>query len=139
MSADEELGYVYLPVSTPTNDYYGGHRLGDNLFADSLVCLNSETGERVWHFQILHHGLWDYDPPAAPNLINITVGGKEIKAVAQVTKQAFCFVFDRVTGEPVWPIEERPVPSVNRAGRILITHTTLPHQAGTLRSPRFDP
>ena len=110
MSADEELGYVYLPVSTPTNDYYGGHRLGDNLFADSLVCLNAETGERVWHFQILHHGLWDYDPPAAPNLIDITVDGKEIKAVAQVTKQAFCFVFDRETGEPVWPIEERPVP-----------------------------
>ena len=110
MSADEALGYVYLPVSTPTNDYYGGHRLGDNLFADSLVCLNAETGERVWHFQILHHGLWDYDPPAAPNLIDITVDGKEIKAVAQVTKQAFCFVFDRVTGEPVWPIEERPVP-----------------------------
>ena len=116
MSADEELGYVYLPVSTPTNDYYGGHRLGDNLFADSLVCVNAETGERVWHFQILHHGLWDYDPPAAPNLIDITVGGKEIKAVAQVTKQAFCFVFDRVTGEPVWPIEERPVPQSTMPG-----------------------
>ncbi|NKB67849.1 MAG: PQQ-binding-like beta-propeller repeat protein [Candidatus Latescibacteria bacterium] len=110
MSADEELNYVYLPVSTPTNDYYGGHRLGDNLFAESLVCLNASTGERVWHFQIAHHGLWDYDLPAAPNLVDIEVGGRPVKAVAQVTKQGFCFVFDRVTGEPVWPIEEKPVP-----------------------------
>ena len=116
MSADEALGYVYLPISTPTNDYYGGHRYGDDLFAESLVCLNAETGERVWHFQILHHGLWDYDLPAAPNLVDITVDGKEIKAVAQVTKQAFCFVFDRVTGEPVWPIEERPVPQSDVPG-----------------------
>ena len=111
ISADEELGYVYLPVSTPTNDYYGGHRLGDNLFAESLVCLDAETGERVWHFQVCHHGLWDYDIPCGPNLVDLTVDGKPIKAVAQVTKQGFCFVFDRVTGEPVWPIEERPVPA----------------------------
>ncbi|HUP24587.1 MAG TPA: pyrroloquinoline quinone-dependent dehydrogenase [Thermoanaerobaculia bacterium] len=110
MSADPELGYVYLPVSTPTNDWYGGHRLCDNLFAESLVCLKAETGERVWHFQIVHHGLWDYDLPAAPTLVDITVGGRDIKAVAQITKQGFVFVFDRVTGEPVWPIEERPVP-----------------------------
>lgn len=118
MSADEELGYVYLPVSTPTNDYYGGHRHGDNLFAESLVCLNAETGKRVWHFQILRHGLWDYDLPAAPNLIDITVDGKKIKAVAQVTKQAFCFVFDRITGKPVWPIEERTVPQSNVPGEL---------------------
>ncbi len=111
MSADEELGTVYLPISTPTNDYYGGERLGDNLFAESLVCLDAETGERKWHFQMIHHGLWDYDLPAAPNLIDITVDGREIKAVAQVSKQAFCYVFDRVTGEPVWPIEEKIVPS----------------------------
>ena len=110
MSSDEALGYVYLPFSTPTNDYYGGHRPGDNLFAESLVCLNAETGKRVWHFQILHHGLWDYDLPAAPNLVDISIGGREVKAVAQVTKQGFCFVFDRVTGEPIWPIEERVVP-----------------------------
>ncbi len=116
MSADEELGFVYLPVSTPTNDFYGGDRPGDNLFAESLVCLNAETGERVWHFQILRHGLWDYDLPAAPNLIDITVDGKKIKAVAQVTKQAFCFVFDRVTGKPVWQIEERPVPQSSVPG-----------------------
>ena len=116
MSADEELGYVYLPFSTPTNDYYGGHRHGDNLFAESLVCLDATTGERVWHFQILHHGLWDYDLPAAPNLIDIEVDGKKIKAVAQVTKQAFCFVFNRETGEPIWPIKERAVPQSNAPG-----------------------
>jgi quinoprotein glucose dehydrogenase len=110
MSADEELGYVYLPVSTPTNDYYGGDRPGDGLFGDSLVCLEASTGKKVWHYQLVHHGLWDYDTPAAPNLIDITVGGKPIKAVAQVTKQAFVYVFDRVTGKPVWPIEEQPVP-----------------------------
>ncbi|HJN45927.1 MAG TPA: pyrroloquinoline quinone-dependent dehydrogenase [Vicinamibacterales bacterium] len=108
-SADEELGYVYLPLSTPTNDYYGGHRPGDNLFAESLVCLDVRTGKRVWHFQAVHHGLWDYDFPAAPNLIDITVEGREIKAVAIVSKQGFTYVFDRETGEPVWPIEERPV------------------------------
>ncbi len=110
MSADEELGYVYLPVSTPTNDWYGGHRLGDNLFAESLVTLDCVTGERVWHFQMVHHGLWDYDNPAAPILVDITVDGRPIKAVVQVTKQGFTYVFDRVTGEPVWPIVELAVP-----------------------------
>jgi glucose dehydrogenase len=116
ISADEELGYVYLPVSTPTNDYYGGHRLGDGLYGESLVCLDVTTGKKVWHFQLVHHGLWDYDPPAAPNLIDITVGGKRITAVAQATKQAFLYVFDRVTGEPVWPIEEQPVPASSVPG-----------------------
>ena len=111
MSADQELGYVYLPVETPTNDLYGGHRPGDNLFAESLVCLDARTGERVWHFQLIHHGIWDYDIPTPPTLVDITVDGREIKAVAQITKQAFTYVFDRVTGEPVWPIEERPVPA----------------------------
>ena len=110
MSADEELGFVYLPVSTPTNDFYGGHRRGENLFADSLVCVRALTGERVWHFQLIHHSLYDYDPPAAPNLVDIVVDGQEIKAVAQVSKQGFCYVFDRLTGKPVWPIEEKPVP-----------------------------
>ena len=111
MSADEELGYVYLPVSTPTNDYYGGDRPGDGLYGDSLVCLDAATGRKVWHYQLVHHGLWDYDPPAAPNMIDITVDGQRIKAVAQVTKQAFTYVFDRASGKPVWPIEERPVPA----------------------------
>jgi quinoprotein glucose dehydrogenase len=116
MSADEELGYIYLPVSTPTNDYYGGHRPGDGLYGESLVCLDAATGKKVWHYQLVHHGLWDYDPPAAPNLIDITVNGKPIKAVAQVTKQAFVYVFDRVTGQPVWPIEEQPVPASSVPG-----------------------
>ena len=109
IAADPELGYVYLPTSTPTSDYYGGHRLGDNLFAESLVAVDIETGQRVWHFQLVHHGVWDYDSPTGPNLIDIVVDGRPVKAVAQVTKQGFVYVFDRVTGEPVWPIEERPV------------------------------
>ncbi|MEO2006960.1 MAG: PQQ-binding-like beta-propeller repeat protein, partial [Candidatus Poribacteria bacterium] len=115
-SADEELGYVYLPLSTPTNDYYGGHRPGDNLFAESLVALDARTGERIWHFQAVHHGVWDYDFPAAPNLVDITVDGRDIKAIAIVSKQGFTYVFDRVTGEPVWPIEERSVPAGNVPG-----------------------
>jgi quinoprotein glucose dehydrogenase len=116
MTADPELGYVYLPTGTPTNDWYGGERLGDNLFAESLICIDGATGERIWHFQAVHHGLWDYDFPAAPNLVDIVVDGKPIKAVAQVSKQAFIYVFDRETGEPVWPIEERPVPGSSIPG-----------------------
>ena len=111
MSADQELGLAYLPIGTATNDYYGGHRLGDNLFAESLVAVDAETGERQWHFQMVHHGLWDYDLPAAPNLLDVTVDGRAIRAVAQVSKQGFVYAFDRVTGEPIWPIEERPVPT----------------------------
>jgi quinoprotein glucose dehydrogenase len=109
MSCDEELGLVYLPTSTPTNDYYGGERPGDNLYAESIVAVRAETGERVWHFQGVHHGIWDYDFPTAPNLIDITVDGREIKALAQVSKQGFVYVLDRETGAPVWPIEERAV------------------------------
>jgi quinoprotein glucose dehydrogenase len=109
MSADPELGYVYLPVETPTGDFYGGHRPGNDLFDESLVCVDARTGKRVWHYQIIHHGIWDWDNPAAPILLDLTVNGKKIKAVAQVTKQAWVYVFDRLTGQPVWPIEERPV------------------------------
>ena len=109
LTADDELGYVYLPTGTPTSDYYGGHRLGDNLFAESIVAVDAETGQRVWHFQAVHHGVWDYDFPAAPTLIDIEVDGRPIKALAQVSKQGFTYVFDRATGEPVWPIEERAV------------------------------
>jgi quinoprotein glucose dehydrogenase len=110
MSADDALGYVYLPFSTPANDSYGGHRLGDGLFGESLVCLDARTGQRVWHFQMTHHGLWDYDLPAVPNLLDVRVNGKPVKAIAQVSKQAFVYVLDRVTGKPIWPMEERPVP-----------------------------
>lgn len=110
LALDEELGYVYLPVEVATSDYYGGHRLGDNLFSSSLVCLNARTGERVWHYQIVHHDIFEYDNPAAPILMDVTVDGERIPAVVQLTKQAFAFAFNRVTGEPIWPIEERPVP-----------------------------
>jgi quinoprotein glucose dehydrogenase len=108
-SADEELGYVYLPVESATGDYYGGHRPGNNLFAGSLVCLDARTGKRIWHQQLVHHDIWDYDLASPPTLINITVNGKPIRAVAQTTKWGYLFVFDRVTGAPVWPIEERRV------------------------------
>ena len=118
MSADDELGIVYIPIGTPTNDWYGGKRPGDNLFAESLVAVRAETGERIWHFQTVHHGLWDYDLPAAPTLIDINVDGRPIKAVAQISKQGFTYVFDRITGEPVWPIEERPVPPSSMPGEV---------------------
>ena len=106
MSADPELGHVYLPVEAPTSDYYGGHRPGDNLYGQSLVCLDASTGERIWHFQTVHHPIWDYDPPAPPVLLDISVEGSVIPAVAQITKQGLTFVFDRRTGQPVWPIDE---------------------------------
>ena len=109
MSLDEERGLLYVPTSTPSGDYWGGRRLGANLFAESLLCLDARTGERDWHFQAVHHGLWDYDFTSPPNLMTLTVDGRTIDAVAEVSKQGFTYVFDRVTGEPVWPIEERPV------------------------------
>jgi quinoprotein glucose dehydrogenase len=115
-SADVERGYVYLPIEAPTGDFYGGHRHGDNLFADSLVCLDAKTGKRVWHYQTLHHDIWDYDLPAPPVLVDITVDGRKIPAVAQVTKTGFTFVFNRVTGKPVWPIKELPVPQSDVPG-----------------------
>jgi len=110
MSADADLGLVYVPVEMPTGDYYGGNRPGDNLFADSLLALDVKTGRRRWHFQTVHHDVWDWDLPCAPILFDMTVNGRTVKALAQPTKQAFLFVFNRETGEPIWPIEERPVP-----------------------------
>jgi quinoprotein glucose dehydrogenase len=126
MSADEELGYVYLPFGTPANDYYGGHRHGDNLFGETLVCVDARTGQRIWHQQIVRHGVWDYDLPAAPNLIDVTVDGQRVKAVAQVTKQGFVFAFDRVTGAPLWPIENRPVPQSRVPGEKTATTQPFP-------------
>ncbi len=117
-SLDPERGFLYLPVSTPNNDFYGGHRRGQNLFAESLVCLDARTGERVWHFQTVHHGLWDYDLPAPPALVTIEVGGREIDAVVAVGKTAFTYVLDRETGEPVWPVEERAVPESAVPGEV---------------------
>lgn len=133
MSADEELGYVYLPFGTPTDDFYGGHRPGANLFAETLMALDVKTGKRVWHFQGVHHGVWDYDFPAAPILVDINVNGKPIKAVAQVSKQGFTYVFDRKTGTPVWPIEERPVPQ-----SIVPGERTSPTQPIPTKPPAYE-
>ena len=109
ISVDLELETVYLPVETATGDYYGGYRPGDNLFAESLLAVDLHTGERKWHFQLVHHGIWDHDIPCAPILADVMIDGQLRKIVAQPTKQAFLYVFDRVTGEPIWPIEERAV------------------------------
>ena len=129
ITVDEELGLVYLPVETPTSDFYGGHRPGNNLFAESIVCVDLKTGQRKWHFQLVHHPLWNYDMSSAPMLADITVNGEPIKAVAVPSKQAFLWVFDRVTGQPVWPIEERPVPTVRRAWREDEPDAALPDAA----------
>ena len=109
ISVDPELNLAYLPVEAPTGDYFGANRPGDNLFSESLVAVDLHTGERKWHFQLIHHGIWDYDISSAPILVDITVDGVARKALAQPTKQAFLYVLDRITGEPIWPIEERPV------------------------------
>jgi quinoprotein glucose dehydrogenase len=116
MTLDEPRGLLYLPISTPSNDFYGGARPGQNLFAESIVCLDAASGARKWHFQTVHHGLWDYDLPSPPNLVTIEPDGRRLDAVVQLTKQGLVFVFDRVTGQPVWPIEERPVPASDVAG-----------------------
>jgi quinoprotein glucose dehydrogenase len=133
MSADQDLGYVYLPIEAPTHDYYGGHRLGDNLFSSSLVCLDAATGELVWYYQLVHHDIWDYDTASAPLLLDVVVDGEPVRAVAQVTKQAFTYVFDRATGEPVWPIEERPVPQSDVPGE-----RTSPTQPFPTKPAPFD-
>ena len=110
ISIDEELGLVYLPVELPTGDYYGGDRPGKGLFGESLVAVDLQTGKRKWHYQLVHHGLWDMDIPCAPILADIAIDGRTVKAVAQPTKQGFLYVFNRETGAPIWPMEERPVP-----------------------------
>ena len=132
MTVDEELGLVYLPVESPTSDYYGGERPGDNLFGESLVCVDLKTGKRKWHFQIVHHPIWDYDLSSAPILADINVDGKAIKAVALPSKEAFLYVFDRVTGKPVWPIEERPVPQSDVPGE-----KTSPTQPFPTKPPAY--
>ena len=110
LTADEQLGYVYIPTTAPTVSYYGGHRPGKNLYSDSIVCVDVRTGKTVWYYQLIHHDLWEYDAATPPVLGDITVDGKKIKAVFASNKTGFLYVFDRVTGKPVWPIEERPVP-----------------------------
>ena len=132
ITVDEELGLVFLPVEDPTSDQYGGHRPGNNLFGDTLVCVDLKTGQRKWHFQVAHHPIWDYDLSSAPLLADITVNGKAIKAVALPSKEAFLYVFDRVTGQPVWPIEERPVPQSDVPGE-----KTSPTQPFPTRPPAY--
>jgi quinoprotein glucose dehydrogenase len=116
LTLDPARGYLYLPVEAATGDYYGGHRLGDDLFSSTLVCLDARTGKRIWHFQIVHHDIWDRDNAAGPILADITVNGQKIDAVVQLTKQAYAYVFDRVTGKPVWPIVERAMPKSDVPG-----------------------
>ena len=132
LSADPELGHVYVPLTAPTAAYYGGHRPGDNLFSNSLVALDAATGERVWHFQMVHHDLWEYDTVGPPTLGEIMVDGRRIRAVMQPSKTGFLYVFDRVTGEPVWPIEERPVPASTVPGE-----QASPTQPFPTRPPPF--
>jgi quinoprotein glucose dehydrogenase len=132
-SVDEDLGLVYLPVELPTGDYYGGHRPGNGLFGETLVAAELTTGKRVWHYQLIHHGIWDFDIPCAPILVNITVDGRPIKAIAQPTKQGFVYVFDRQTGKPVWPIEERPVEQSTVPGE-----KTSPTQPFPTKPPAFE-
>src|SRR4029079_18925490 len=108
-SSDPELGMVYVPVGMGLTDEYGGHRPGNNLFANSLVALDAKTGVRKWHFQFVHHDIWDYDTPMAPNVLDVTINGARRKIIAQTTKQGFVYVLDRVTGKPIWPIVEKPV------------------------------
>ena len=133
LSADDELGIVYVPLGAPTSAYYGGHRPGDNLFANSLVALDAETGERVWHFQMIHHDLWEYDNGSPPILGDITVNGRTIKAVMQANKNGFVYVFDRTNGEPVWPIIETPVPQSMVEGEATSATQPIP-----TKPPAFD-
>jgi quinoprotein glucose dehydrogenase len=133
ISADEELGLVYLPVELPTGDYYGGHRPGNGLFGESLVAVDLQTGKRRWHYQLVHHGIWDMDIPCAPILVDITINGRTVKAVAQPTKQAWLYVFNRETGEPIWPIEERAVPKGDVPGEWY-----APTQPFPTRPPAYD-
>ena len=132
-SVDHELGYLYLAVEAPTNDVYGGARPGDNLFSSSLVCVDIRTGERLWHQQLVHHDIWDYDNPGHPILIDLNVDGRQVPAVVQLTKQAFAYVFDRVTGEPVWPLVETPVPQSSVPGEWTAATQPIPS-----KPPGFD-
>jgi quinoprotein glucose dehydrogenase len=133
LSADSELGLVYVPTDTPTNDYYGGHRHGQNLYGTSLIAIDVKTGKKAWHFQMVHHDIWNYDTPDAPKVLDITVGGRRIPAIAQATKQGFLYVLNRETGQPVWPIEERPVPQSDVPGE-----KTWPTQPFPTKPPPFE-
>ena len=128
ISVDTELGIVYLPTEMPTNDYYGGHRHGDNLFSDSIVAVDLETGDRLWHYQVIHHDVWDWDFPCAPVLVDVEIEGRPgiTKVIAQPSKQAWLYVLDRETGEPIWPIEERPMEASDVPGELLALTQPFP-------------
>jgi quinoprotein glucose dehydrogenase len=130
---DEQLGMAFIPVELPTGDYYGGHRPGNGLFGETIVAVDLKTGQRKWHYQLVHHGIWDMDIPCAPMLVDITVNGRTVKAVAQPTKQAFLYVLDRTTGQPIWPIEERPVEQSTVPGE-----KTSPTQPFPTKPPAYD-
>src|SRR5262249_49981385 len=123
---------VYLPTETPSNDFYGGHRLGDGLYAESIVALNAKTGKKVWHFQTVHHGVWDFDNPAAPIVHEIVQNGKKRKVVTLLTKQSRGFVFDAKPGQPIWPIEEKPVPTDTVPGEKLSPTQPFPTKPAPL-------
>ncbi len=125
-SADPELGLVYIPVGMPVADEYGGHRPGDNLFANSIVAIDAKTGLRKWHFQMVHHDIWDYDTPMAPNLLDVVIDGRPRKIVAQTTKQGWIYAFDRATGEPIWPIVETPVGDSEVPGEVVSPTQPIP-------------
>ena len=133
ISVDEESGTAYLPVELPTGDFYGGHRPGNNLFGETILAVDLKTGKRKWHYQLVHHGIWDMDIPCAPMLVDITINGQSVKALAQPTKQAFLYVFDRVTGKPIWPIVERPVEQSTVPGE-----KTSPTQPFPTKPPAYD-
>jgi quinoprotein glucose dehydrogenase len=133
ISVDEELRMAFIPVELPTGDFYGGHRPGDGLFGETVLAVDLKTGQRKWHYQLVHHGIWDMDIPCAPMLVDITIGGRTIKALAQPTKQAFLYVFDRITGKPIWPIEERPVEQSTVPGE-----KTSPTQPFPTKPPAYD-
>ncbi len=139
LTVDEELGYLYLPTEIATNDWYGGHRPGDNLFAESLVALDITTGQRVWHYQLIHHGIWDYDNPSPPTLLDVTHDGRRIKAVAIPTKQAYTYVFDRVDGTPLWPIIEMPVPQSDVPGEQTSLTQPIPSKPPPFDRQGFSP
>ncbi|MEC8600803.1 MAG: pyrroloquinoline quinone-dependent dehydrogenase, partial [Pseudomonadota bacterium] len=144
LSADSDLGLVYIPTDTPTNDYYGGDRPGSNLFGTSLIALDAKTGQRVWHFQMVHHDVWNFDNPNAPKLLDVEVDGKTIPAVVESTKQGWLYAFNRATGEPIWPIEEREVAASDVPGEVLsktqpfVTHLPPFELQGTTEDDLID-
>ena len=138
ITVDEKRGVVYLATASAKYELYGGDRHGDNLYADCLLALDARTGKHLWHFQTVHHDLWDTDPAAAPQLVTVRHEGKTVDAVALASKNGFLYVFDRVTGKPLWPIEERPVPKSDVPGEITAPTQPFPDRGASLYPPGHD-